>query len=48
MIDVEGCRSYTNKMDIESNMINKVQKSEDYILPGGMSLGSKSSYNYRR
>ena len=47
MIDDEECRSYTNKIDIEPCMIKKVQKFEDYFVPGTVLLSDKASYKLR-
>lgn len=47
MIDDEECRSYTNKIDFEPCMIKKVQKFEDYFVPGTVLLSDKASYKLR-
>ena len=47
IIDDEECRSYTQKMDFEPCMMKKVQKFEDYFVPGTVLLSDKASYKLR-
>jgi hypothetical protein len=47
MIDDEECRSYTKKIDFEPCMVKKVQKFEDYFVPGTVLLSDKASYKLR-
>lgn len=46
MID-DDCRSYTTKVDFEPCMMKKVQKFEDYFVPGTVLLSDKASYKLR-
>jgi len=47
IIDDEECRSYTKKIDFQPCMVKKVQKFEDYFVPGTVLLSDKASYKLR-
>ncbi|EKQ52633.1 MAG: hypothetical protein B655_1713 [Methanobacterium sp. Maddingley MBC34] len=47
IIDDDECRSYTKKIDFQPCMVKKVQKFEDYFVPGTVLLSDKASYKLR-
>jgi hypothetical protein len=47
IIDDEECGSYTQKIDFDPCMKKKVQKFEDYFVPGTVLLSDKASYKLR-
>ncbi|MBM4241730.1 MAG: hypothetical protein FJ150_08740 [Euryarchaeota archaeon] len=46
LIDDE-CASYIKKIDIKPCMINKVEKFEDYFVPGTVLVSEKANYKLR-
>lgn len=47
IIDDKECKSYTQKIDVEPCMVKKVQKFDDYFVPGTVLLSDKASYKLR-
>jgi len=43
----EQCSAYTQKIDFDPCMKKKVQKFEDYFVPGTVLLSDKASYKLR-
>lgn len=43
----DECKSYTNKMDIDSCVRRKVEEFEDSFVPGTVLLSNKASYKLR-
>jgi hypothetical protein len=41
------CDSYTKKVAIDTCMLRKVQKFEDYFVPGTVLLSEKASFKLR-
>jgi hypothetical protein len=47
IIDDEECSYYTQKIDFDPCMKKKVQKFEDYFVPGTVLLSDKACYKLR-
>jgi len=47
IIDDKECGSYTQKIDFDPCNKKKVQKFEDYFVPGTVLLSYKASYKLR-
>ncbi|HSO25999.1 MAG TPA: hypothetical protein VLR54_05185 [Methanobacteriaceae archaeon] len=47
ILEEDECASYSKKMDIKPCMKKKVDKFEDFFVPGTVLLSEKASYRLR-
>lgn len=47
ILEEDECASYSKKMDIKPCMKEKVDKFEDFFVPGTVLLSEKASYRLR-